>query len=255
VVLLHRRAVGRGLGACCGGPPVRERPARAARPPRRGGGERRESVALDQGSRPPRTLPQHAARLQGHVADERRQLARGRPRGDDGTGCDARRAWSLSETANDRRCRVGIARAGDVDLHGSACRRHFHPGLARRAPRAPVRLRERRCRDRGRGGRDRHAGPGSAPCPGTRARGGCRRGRRPQGDGEAAGRARRRAVPPGRERPLREARPGAILGGSLLLASGAFERWAIFKAGSASARDPKYTVVPQRARIEARASR
>ncbi|TML15051.1 MAG: polysulfide reductase [Actinobacteria bacterium] len=50
-------------------------------------------------------------------------------------------------------------------------------------------------------------------------------------------------------------RPGAILGGSLLLASGAFERWAIFKAGSASARDPKYTVVPQRARIEARASR
>jgi hypothetical protein len=48
-------------------------------------------------------------------------------------------------------------------------------------------------------------------------------------------------------------RAGAILGGSLLLASGAFERWAVFKAGFASARDPKYTVVPQRERLEARA--
>jgi DMSO reductase anchor subunit len=46
---------------------------------------------------------------------------------------------------------------------------------------------------------------------------------------------------------------GAIAGGALLLAGGAFERWAVFRAGFASARDPKYTVVPQRERVEARA--
>jgi DMSO reductase anchor subunit len=48
-------------------------------------------------------------------------------------------------------------------------------------------------------------------------------------------------------------RVGAIAGGALLLAGGACERWAVFKAGLASARDPKYTVVPQRERLEARA--
>jgi DMSO reductase anchor subunit len=48
-------------------------------------------------------------------------------------------------------------------------------------------------------------------------------------------------------------RAGAIAGGALLLAGGAFERWAVFRAGFASARDPKYTVVPQRERLEARA--
>jgi hypothetical protein len=31
------------------------------------------------------------------------------------------------------------------------------------------------------------------------------------------------------------------------------ERWSIFKAGFASARDPKYTVAPQRRRVEERA--
>jgi len=46
---------------------------------------------------------------------------------------------------------------------------------------------------------------------------------------------------------------GAIAGGALLLAGGAFERWAVFRAGFASARDPKYTVVPQRERVETRA--
>jgi polysulfide reductase-like protein len=47
-------------------------------------------------------------------------------------------------------------------------------------------------------------------------------------------------------------RAGAVLGGSLLLVGGAFERWSVFKAGFASARNPKYTVVPQRKRVEAR---
>ncbi len=47
-------------------------------------------------------------------------------------------------------------------------------------------------------------------------------------------------------------RAGALVGGALLLAGGAFQRWAVFRAGFASARDPKYTVVPQRERVEAR---
>jgi hypothetical protein len=47
-------------------------------------------------------------------------------------------------------------------------------------------------------------------------------------------------------------RAGAVVGGALLLAGGAFQRWAVFRAGFASARDPKYTVVPQRERVEAR---
>jgi hypothetical protein len=48
-------------------------------------------------------------------------------------------------------------------------------------------------------------------------------------------------------------RLGAVTGGALLLAGGAFQRWSVFKAGFASARDPKYTVVPQRERLESRA--
>jgi hypothetical protein len=47
-------------------------------------------------------------------------------------------------------------------------------------------------------------------------------------------------------------RGGAIVGGSLLLAGAVYQRWAVFKAGFASARDPKYSVVPQRRRVEAR---
>lgn len=45
-------------------------------------------------------------------------------------------------------------------------------------------------------------------------------------------------------------RVGAAAGGSLLLAGSLFERWAVFHAGRQSARDPKYTLVPQRERVE-----
>lgn len=41
---------------------------------------------------------------------------------------------------------------------------------------------------------------------------------------------------------------GAAVAGSLLLAGSACTRWAVFKAGFQSARDPKYTVIPQRER-------
>jgi hypothetical protein len=44
----------------------------------------------------------------------------------------------------------------------------------------------------------------------------------------------------------------AIASGAALLAGSAFTRFGIFEGGMASARDPKYTVEPQRARVEAK---
>ncbi len=41
-------------------------------------------------------------------------------------------------------------------------------------------------------------------------------------------------------------------GGALILAGAACERWSVFKAGFQSARDPKYTVMPQRERLRER---
>jgi hypothetical protein len=41
----------------------------------------------------------------------------------------------------------------------------------------------------------------------------------------------------------------AALGGGLLLAGAACERWSVFEAGFESARDPAYTVGPQRERV------
>jgi len=46
----------------------------------------------------------------------------------------------------------------------------------------------------------------------------------------------------------------AVLGGAALLAGAAAERFAVFKAGFASAADPKFTVGPQRERVDARAA-
>jgi hypothetical protein len=43
-----------------------------------------------------------------------------------------------------------------------------------------------------------------------------------------------------------------LSGAAALVAGAACERWAIYKAGFASARDPKYVVAPQRRRLEAR---
>jgi DMSO reductase anchor subunit len=52
----------------------------------------------------------------------------------------------------------------------------------------------------------------------------------------------------------RRSRAGAALSGAALLAGSAATRFGIFEAGLASARDPKHTVVPQRARLEAEAA-
>jgi hypothetical protein len=50
----------------------------------------------------------------------------------------------------------------------------------------------------------------------------------------------------------RRSRAAAALSGAALLAGSACTRFGIFAAGQASARDPKYTVVPQRERLAAR---
>jgi hypothetical protein len=47
----------------------------------------------------------------------------------------------------------------------------------------------------------------------------------------------------------------SVVAGASLLAGSALTRFAIFEAGMASARDPKYTVVPQRKRLAARSGR
>jgi hypothetical protein len=52
--------------------------------------------------------------------------------------------------------------------------------------------------------------------------------------------------------PGRRSRLAALAGGAATLAGAVCERWAIFRAGFASARDPKYTVKPQRRRLEER---
>jgi formate-dependent nitrite reductase membrane component NrfD len=49
-------------------------------------------------------------------------------------------------------------------------------------------------------------------------------------------------------------RSGAIAGGALLLAGSVAERFAVFRAGLDSARDPRYTVIPQRQRVDQRAA-
>jgi Polysulphide reductase, NrfD len=48
----------------------------------------------------------------------------------------------------------------------------------------------------------------------------------------------------------RRSRSAAVLSGAALLAGGFFERLGLLRAGIASAKDPKYTVVPQRERLD-----
>jgi formate-dependent nitrite reductase membrane component NrfD len=47
-------------------------------------------------------------------------------------------------------------------------------------------------------------------------------------------------------------RAGSVVGGVLLAAGSLLTRMGVFEAGLASAKDPKYTVIPQRERLEAR---
>jgi formate-dependent nitrite reductase membrane component NrfD len=51
---------------------------------------------------------------------------------------------------------------------------------------------------------------------------------------------------------LGRTRAGAVVGGVLLATGSLLTRMGVFEAGMASAKDPKYTVIPQRERLEAR---
>jgi hypothetical protein len=48
----------------------------------------------------------------------------------------------------------------------------------------------------------------------------------------------------------KRSRSAAVAGSALLLAGEALLRFGVWKAGVQSARDPKYTVIPQRRRLE-----
>jgi formate-dependent nitrite reductase membrane component NrfD len=50
-------------------------------------------------------------------------------------------------------------------------------------------------------------------------------------------------------------RSAAVAGGALILAGGLALRWSVFKAGFQSARDPRYTVIPQKERLRQRSPR
>jgi hypothetical protein len=50
----------------------------------------------------------------------------------------------------------------------------------------------------------------------------------------------------------RRSRTAAVTGSALILAGAMALRWSVFKAGFQSARDPKYTVVPQKQRAATR---
>lgn len=50
----------------------------------------------------------------------------------------------------------------------------------------------------------------------------------------------------------RKSRLAAVAGGAMILAGSALERWSVFGAGFQSARDPKYSVIPQRERLDSR---
>lgn len=52
----------------------------------------------------------------------------------------------------------------------------------------------------------------------------------------------------------RRDRIAAAASGAALVIASAVTRWGIFHAGMASARDPKYTVIPQRERLAERAA-
>ena len=76
-----------------------------------------------------------------------------------------------------------------------------------------------------------------------------RPGRHAAAGGEGVHGLRRRAD---RRSPGR-ARLGAVASGALLAAGSLLTRFGVFDAGMASAKDPKYTVIPQRERLAARA--
>ena len=155
------------------------------------------------------------------------------------------------------------------DLHRSPDREHGDPGLERGARRAAVALRRERRRERRRRRGDLHAdrvGRPGAPSGDRRRR---RRARPDAGDGDAGSASSARST--GRARPDgstgstkactvagagliawrgKQSRAATVAGGALVLAGELALRWSVFRAGFQSARDPRYTVLPQKERLK-----
>ena len=169
LVLLHRRADGRVV--------------HASRSPRMGAGNdllarrswivamlrrHRQPRAPDLRPRATRAVPQHAARVQGHVADERRLVGGG------GLGVGERPCRRIdARPGRDAAARRGRAAGGgrqrpaDGDLHRRSDRQHLGPGLARGAARASLRVRGQRG-GRARARRRRSRTPRTAAGPARR---------------------------------------------------------------------------------------
>ena len=76
-----------------------------------------------------------------------------------------------------------------------------------------------------------------------------------QGDARKSGRIAKTCTAAGAAllaRAGKRNRAASIGGGALMLAGGLALRWSVFRAGFQSARDPRYTVIPQRERKQAR---
>ncbi len=207
------------------------------------------------------------------VGRRRRLRPRGSARGGRRSGRSAPRRRAPppgpSRRRPGRRLAGGLHRAGRRRLHDGPGDGYSHPDLERDAARPACRVRRQRgcCRRRRRhaavadgrggrraadgGGRSRHR-PGGEPADGVL-------------DGAARGAAARgggRAVPAGSQGPDRGRRParrrrgtaqpyGVRRRGRIAARRFLVHRFGIFHAGQQSARDPRYTVVPQQERITA----
>ena len=150
---------------------ARERRARPAGVGGRARGRGRQPGAADLRPRAARALPAHAADVQGHVADERRLVGAGRLRR------ATRRARPTTPLGGrlpgGRAARTAAALLGLplASYTAALVANTAVPGLARVAPHAPVRVRQRRGGERGRRA-DRADAAGRPPAPraGSRSR-------------------------------------------------------------------------------------
>ena len=265
-VLLHRRLAGAATVLAYGAQLAGQRRLARRSWLRALAGVIGEPGAADLRPRPARALPQHAARLQDHLADERRlvdprrRTAASSPPPRSPPSCDRAAARAAGERARGRR-----RRAGADHLHGGARRQQRDPRLERGAPPSALRLRRQRRRQRRRRGYSpagRRRRPG--PAPGDRRRSPSVAGEamerslgalgEPYESGEAGGygrigsgltpAARRLALgpPPRRRRRRRRAADRRRLRRALGRLPG----------GLRLGRDPEHTVGPQRSRMNGR---
>ena len=226
---------------------------------------------LDLRPRPPGAVPEHDARRQADLADEHRQLGAARlgRRLVDGGAARAEREAEAGQAR--RRGRRSALRADAGDLHRDPAREHRRAGLARGPQGAAVRLRRERRRERGRrvraaaaaargrarrgGSRSAASSPRTRSCSRWRSASASSASRTVEGTAGKLAWAAKAATSAGAALlglRGRRSRAASVLGSALVLGGEVALRWSVFKAGFQSARDPRYTVEPQRARRDER---